>query len=1212
MGEIIRSYPWSATPLGAVHTWPQSFRSVLSICLNSNFPIAVYWGADLTLLYNDAWSPIPGNKHPRALGRPAKEVWPEIWDAIEPQFQKAFQGQPGGSKDALLPMQRHGYTEECYFDFTFTPVYGEGGTVEGVFNAVIETTYSVINERRTAFLKDFAINIAEAKATKELFAQAVNFIQSAAEDIPFASLYTVTDGEPVLYASTGDVHPFQRKSWPFAEAVQTGKPFHLTALNDYLTAVPKNFWPEEPTEGCLIPIGHPTAVKAFLVCGLSARRRFDEAYRSFIEAVGSTVNSVFNTIASLEEERKKAEALAEVDRAKTAFFTNISHEFRTPLTLMLGSLEGLLNGQKAKLEKEEAAAVEAAHRNATRLLRLVNNLLDFSRLEAGRIKAVHQLTGIGAFTADLAAAFRSAIEAAGLQFRVLCEDVAQPVYVDREMWEKIVLNLLSNAFKYTLKGGITISLAAQGDDVILKVTDTGVGIPAAELPKMFQRFHRVQNATGRTFEGTGIGLSLVKELVGLHGGEITVRSEVDRGTEFTVIIPAGKARLNEEQETEDDAAAYENTAAPFLEEAASLARQPSADAERPVKEASPTVMVVDDNADMRRYMTNLLQERFNVATASNGAEALQKIEAHRPALVVSDIMMPVVDGVELLKTIKQTPQTAALPVILVSARAGEEARIEGFETGADDYLVKPFSAKELLARVSSQISLAKKRSEALQSVYRLFDGVPFAVAALKGPSLLIEYINQYNLDIWQCKKEEVLGKPLFDARPDMYRSAGPIHADVYRTGHRFEAKEVCIEMLVKGKEETRYFHVIIDPMRDEEGRMVGQLATSIDITTQVLARKEIEESESRFRTLAETLPQMIWVSDSKRQNEYYSKEWFDYCGIADVTAAWAYMIHPQDRQMAAEAYRKAFEQGIPFRTEVRLKNKAGEFRWHSSIAEPVRDGAGNVVKWIGAITDIHDQKTLTEKLEAEVAERTRELKRSNEDLQQFAHVASHDLKEPVRKVRTFSSRLMQEFGTAVPEKGKLYLSKIETAAERMYAMIDGVLAYSSLNAVQGAEEPVNLNNLLQQIETDLEIPVQQKAAVISYQDLPDVSGSSILLYQLFYNLINNSLKFSKSGVAPVIAVDACDAAPKDVSERKLEPDKAWLKITVRDNGIGFDEDEAGHIFGTFTRLHSKDKYEGTGLGLALCRKIAERHGGAIEAEGREGEGAVFTVWLPRE
>jgi PAS domain S-box-containing protein len=344
--------------------------------------------------------------------------------------------------------------------------------------------------------------------------------------------------------------------------------------------------------------------------------------------------------------------------------------------------------------------------------------------------------------------------------------------------------------------------------------------------------------------------------------------------------------------------------------------------------------------------------------------------------------------------------------------------------------------------------------------------------------------------------------------------------------------------------------------------------------------------------------------------EFGSKNWERYSGISDVSEAWQAMAHPEDWKAIMTAWEQSVVSDTPFRYEVRLKNSEGEYRWHNASGEPVKDEKGKVIKWIGALTDIHEQKTFAEKLERIVQERTIELQRSNEDLQQFAHVASHDLKEPVRKVITFSSRLREELGKNISEKAATYFSKIEGSAMRMYSMIDGVLLYSSLNALEQTKELIDLEELMENIQSDLEVLIQQKGATFQYSNLPSLEGSAILIYQLFYNLINNSLKFSKNEVHPIIELFAEKAIVEELIKVGISHKRNYVKLLLRDNGIGFSNEEAGKIFGTFTRLHAKDKYEGTGLGLSLCRKIVERHGGAIWAEGKLGEGAVFTVLLP--
>ena len=359
------------------------------------------------------------------------------------------------------------------------------------------------------------------------------------------------------------------------------------------------------------------------------------------------------------------------------------------------------------------------HRNALRLLKLVNTLLDFSRIEAGRIQAAYEPTDLSHLTADLASAFRSAVERAGLQLVVDCPPLPETVYVDREMWEKIVLNLLSNAFKFTLEGTIAIRLRAAGAYAELAVEDTGTGIAAAELSRVFERFHRIQGAQARTYEGTGIGLALVQELVRLHGGSITVTSDQGRGSRFTIQIPIGRDHLPAERiqpaHSQSPGAA---TARLFVEEASrwipdapASVSEAAADEKSPVSTPLATLLLADDNADMRDYLRRVLSERFAVHAVADGAEALSFARREAVDLVLTDVMMPRMDGFELLRELRADARTQAIPVILLSARAGEESRVEGLEAGADDYLVKPFTVRELLARIETHIHMARVRRE---------------------------------------------------------------------------------------------------------------------------------------------------------------------------------------------------------------------------------------------------------------------------------------------------------------------------------------------------------------------------------------------------------------------------------------------------------------------------------------------------------------------
>jgi signal transduction histidine kinase len=418
--------------------------------------------------------------------------------------------------------------------------------------------------------------------------------------------------------------------------------------------------------------------------------------------------------AANEHLRSANERLADLDRAKTAFFNNISHEFRTPLTLLLGPVEDLLANGAEPLSARQRECLEAVQRNAVRLLKLVNTLLEFARIEAGRAQPNLVATPLASLTAQLAEAFRPAVEKAGLALNVDCPPLAEPTWADPDMWEKILLNLVSNAFKFTLAGAITVRLRETADDIELSVEDTGCGIAAEQLTQIFERFHRVPGAQGRSHEGTGIGLSLVKELAALHGGTALARSEEGRGSVFTIVVPKRHAPSTDTvvQAVVSDApqrACVDEEVRDWQSPNAPLAAESTrASSEAP---AQPRVLLVDDNSDLRTYVSTLLAPFYQVLTAVDGQEALELIEEQRPDIVISDIMMPRLDGFALVQALRAMPGTRTLPVILLSARAGEEASIEGLDAGADDYLVKPFSAKELLARVRTHLELARVRRQ---------------------------------------------------------------------------------------------------------------------------------------------------------------------------------------------------------------------------------------------------------------------------------------------------------------------------------------------------------------------------------------------------------------------------------------------------------------------------------------------------------------------
>jgi PAS domain S-box-containing protein len=741
LGERIRAFDWSATPLGPLSEWPQSLKTAVRIMLTSRQPIWIGWGKELIYLYNDPYKSIIGGKHPWALGRPTQEVWREIWPDIAPMLATAMGGDEGTYVESqLLIMERSGYPEETYYTFSYSPIPDDQGRPGGIICANTDDTQRVIGERQLALLRELAAAGSESRTLPQVYEKTTQALATNQRDVPFTLIYFADpDGRNLsLVGSTplGFMHSAFPKQvavseaspWPLAEVIDNQEVRVVGKLETrFGEGFPRGAWDKSPDQAALIPIPArgETGRQGVLVVGLNPFRQFDDAYRSFLTLAAGEIAAGFANVQAYEDERRRAEALAEIDRAKTLFFSNVSHEFRTPLTLMLSPLEEVLSKPADEIRPENRALIEVAYRNSRRLHKLVNSLLDFSRIEAGRAQATYEPTDLAAYTGELASNFRSACERAGLRLVIDCPPLAEPAYVDRDMWEKIVLNLLSNAFKFTFDGEIAVRLREVDGEAELTVSDSGVGIPAHEVPRLFERFHRIEGQKSRTYEGSGIGLALVQELIKFHKGTIRAESSVGRGTIFTVTIPLGRSHLP------SDRIGGERTMLPtairadaFVEEALRWLPVDDRHTTQPTDQGVVAtqlsergrILLADDNADMRAYITRLLAPHFEVQAVADGQAAIDAFHERKPDLVLADVMMPRLDGLGLVRELRTTPAFADLPVILVSARADEQARLEGLNAGADDYLLKPFNAHELIARVSANLKLAKMRREATRTL----------------------------------------------------------------------------------------------------------------------------------------------------------------------------------------------------------------------------------------------------------------------------------------------------------------------------------------------------------------------------------------------------------------------------------------------------------------------------------------------------------------
>ncbi|GAA0799689.1 histidine kinase [Spirilliplanes yamanashiensis] len=741
----LRATDWSATPLGPVEGWPEELRAAIRTVLPSEIPMLLWWGPDLVQIFNEPYRAFLGDKYPAAVGQRAVDCWAEIWHAIGPQAESALAGTATYARDQLLLLVRHGYLEETYWTFSYSPVRGADGSIAGIFVATSEVTDERLADRRMEALRVLGtVSIAAADTVADACRAAVRSLAGSSADLPVVAAYlrgrapgAADRLEPVASIGLAPGSPLAEPVTATAGApevwrvAETGRPERLTAAaGGSFGGSPLGPAPVVSAVAVPLRVTGDDRPLGVLVAGINPYLDLDEQYRVFVELVADRVSTALTDALAYAAERDRAAALADIDEAKTRFFANLSHELRTPLTLIAGPVEETLADPALPVAHRDR--LEMVRRNAGRLRRLVDNLLDVVRIEGGRLRPERQPTDLAALTRTVAESFAYGMSRAGLAFDVDAPTLPRPAHVDRDMWEKIVANLLSNALKYTLTGRVRLTLRDDGDAALLAVEDTGTGVAEEEQPLLFQRFHRVRGAAARSHEGAGIGLALISELAGLHGGTVGVRSAPDEGSTFTVRLPYG--------DPADGPAADAEPSSVDRYVAESLRWLPDEAPPRPGGHlpGAPTVLVVEDNADLRAFLAGLLAPHYTVLTEPDGRAALRRLETLRPDLVLTDVMMPEVDGFELLKALRADPRTALVPVVMLSGRAGEEAALEGLDGGADDYLTKPFSSAELLARVRANLELSRHRTR--ESAWRvaITDALQEAFCVVDGAGVLIE------------------------------------------------------------------------------------------------------------------------------------------------------------------------------------------------------------------------------------------------------------------------------------------------------------------------------------------------------------------------------------------------------------------------------------------------------------------------------------------
>ena len=1218
MAALMRTTDWAATPLGPIERWSPTLCMMVRFLLANRFPMLLWWGPQFLQLYNDAYRPVLGAKHPQYLGRSVRECWSEIIDVIGPLIETPFTGGPATwMEDIQLEVNRRGFVEESHFTIAYSPVPDETvpSGIGGVLATVHEISEKVVAERRVVALRDLGARSAGAKSVAEACQISAEILAQHPKDLPFALLYLIEPDQhqarlaatagvkqgaalsPLVIQLNAGAKSSERRSWPLTEVAQAGTMQmveHLAARFG-AEAVPQGPWLDAPHTAVVTPIRSHVAhqLAGFLVTGVSARLQFDDAYAGFLELISSQLAAALASVHAYEEERRRNDALAAIDRAKTAFFSNVSHEFRTPLTLLLGPLEDMLKDTEQPLAPIQRQRLEVMHRNGLRLLKLVNSLLDFARIEAGRTQASYEPTDLSAYTTELASAFRSLIERAGMRLIVDCPPlegvIGAPVYIDRDMWEKVVFNLLSNAFKYTFAGSITVSLRAcdRGAAVELAVRDTGVGIPADELPQLFERFHRVEGVRARTHEGSGIGLALTLELARLHGGDIRVESVESAGTSFFVRLPVGMAHLPADRvQASRTLATTALGAAPYLEEAwrwlpeatdagdvGDLAPEPAttsdatdnlalSDALAPQASDShhhppARIVLADDNADMRDYLKRLLATRYIVETAANGAQALDLIRHQRPDLALVDVMMPQLDGFGLLRALRADPQTAHLPVMLLSARAGEEATVEGLEAGADDYLIKPFSAREVLSRVAARLEIARAWAEAERHTHA-------ALTALLEMAATVVAAPEDASETATPSREVVIDRVLHLAQG--------VFAGQYVGAALLDSETDSIEPLgavgLSPEQMTKWWH-------DLQARPL-----SAYLPAEMIPRLCDEEILEMNLSSQPPVPGQDYFG-IQRALMLGQRMADGRCSFITIERRDTVVFSPQERNLARAAIGLV---ALVIEREQLAREREGARAEAQALAETTR----RMNEFMGIAS--HELRTPLTSLTANVQLASRQLRGLSRSVESVA--APGAASEP--ESAAMRARL---------ERAELLLDRTNRQVRRLDRLVDDLLDVSRIHAgkLEMRRERCDLLDIAREAAQEqratwprrhiaLELP--QRASLL-------IDADEDRIGQVVTNYLTNALKYSAKDQPVTLRV----------SVRGTQ-----ARVEAHDNGPGLTKEQQAHLFERFHRAPGITQQSGSGMGLGLglhiCKTIVERHGGKVGVRSAPDQGSVFWFTLP--
>ncbi len=1421
MGALIRAKDWSKTALGDPAHWPQSLRTMVAVMLDNPFGMYIAWGSDYIQLYNDGYRPILGaTKHPQALGISTRETFSEIWDnIIGSMFDDVMKGKAVGFPDLMLPLNRNGYVEECYFDFAYSPIRKDNGEVGGVLVTVIETT----NKK----------NIEEALKESEARFRAI------ADDAP-VFIFLAGENAEVEYLN---------KTWREYTGVSTddykGRAWaEITHIDDIEPATKIYMDGFNKRESCSFENRQKGIDGIYRTILWKATPRFSPNGEFIgMMGVGLDIHERKKSEEKLRDSEQRLRLANEASGVAVWEWDVIGGQIKWDnemfkiygVTPTADNLVDYTTWSTAVVP-EELAQQENILQNTVKNKGQSSRSFNIKRANDGELRHIEAIETVRTNAAGEAEwvvgtnldvtekmLARRKVEDSEQLFRLAIAGSNQIVFSqDKNLIHTWIYNPHPDFTQNDIIGKSDQDLHTPESAAVLtnikeKVLETGIAFHGdieieVSSQKLFYTMHieaildidgRVNGIIGTAIDITEriktqrqiketesllrkktdqLELSITSGKIGLWHWDVkndilywSNEQKAIYGLEPSeellnvakyraLVIPEDWERLNKdlqsapmakEQEYEfriirknDGAIRWiKSRARNILDEEGALQFVSGVNIDvteqvlnlNKIQESEERFRTLADQAPMWVWLTDT---KVNILYANNALLNFVGIESsvEFTGKVWESIVHP-----EDIELVYQKYNDG----VLRQASFNFECRIMNAVNKTYEWIflniVARYEVNEFAGFIGTAVNIndqkvqTEKLKESEGKLRSLIDAAPIGIGLFIGRDLIIENPNQEFIDI-VGKGANIAGKRLTDVMPELIEHGQPylkILDDVFTSGKMYQSLGDPVNIIRNGVMHYGFYNIYYVPLFDLAGNVYGIMDIATDVTEQVMNRKKVEESEERFRFLAQSLPQLVWMTDGDGQFEFGSSRWFDYTGVEPGSKGeWEKIIHPEDIHKINAEFNTCLKTGKTYSFDVRIKSKEGNYRWHTVIGEPVKNSENKIVKWVGAFTDIHeqkeasekieqsekqfstlanniqnlawiadgegyiywynqrwydytgttleemegwgwekvhhpnhinrvvdfvktawqnnqpfeltfplrsangeyrwfltlaypvtdkegkiinwigtntditDQKSFAEQLEEQVEERTAELVKMNKELESFAYISSHDLQEPLRKIQTFASRIKENEENNLSDTGKDMFNRMQDAAKRMQTLIQDLLAYSRTTTTDHSFETTDLNDIIAEVKEDLLEELNDKNATIEANQLCAADIIPFQFRQLMHNLISNSLKFSNPDDPPHIQIRSEIANGLKFKNEHLLPQKKYCHIAVSDNGIGFEQQYSEKIFKVFQRLHGKNEYNGTGIGLSIVQKIVENHHGIITANGEPNKGATFDIYIP--